>query len=110
MLGANGSKLQGVFITLDPERDTAQVLKAYTPAFDPSFVALVPNLVQLPALAQDFKVYYKKVPGKTDTSYTMDHTAHGYVFDTKGRIRLVARYGMGAKALAADVAALLAQG
>jgi protein SCO1 len=107
LLGKNGSKLQGVFITLDPERDTPEVMRAYTKGFDDSLVALIPTLAQLPALAKDFKVFYKKVPGKTDTSYTLDHTANGYVFDPQGRIRLVARYGMGAKALAADVAALL---
>ncbi len=70
-------------------------------------IALIPSAQQLEAVAKDFKVYYKKSPGKTPTSYTMDHTAHAYVFDTRGQIRLVARYGMGAKALAGDLQQLL---
>jgi protein SCO1 len=107
LLGDKGSKLQAVFITVDPERDTPEVMRAYAKGFDSSFVPLIPTLEQLPAVAKEFKVYYKKVDGKTPTSYTVDHTAHGYIFDTTGRIRLVARYGMGAKALAADVALLL---
>jgi protein SCO1 len=108
LLGPQGDKLQSVFVTVDPERDTPEVLRAYTQGFDANLIALIPSAAELEALAKDFKVYYKKVPGKTPTSYAMDHTAHGYVFDPAGRIRLVARYGIGAKALAADIKMLLA--
>jgi protein SCO1/2 len=107
LLGADGAKLQGVFITLDPERDTPQLLKAYMANFGSDFVALRPTLEQLPKVAQDFKIYYKKVEGQTPTSYTMDHSAGSYTFDPQGRIRLYNRHASGAQALAADVGALL---
>jgi protein SCO1 len=107
MLGADGSKLQAVFVTVDPERDTGELLKAYMGNFDPSFVALRPSPDQLAKLAKDFKVFYKKVEGKTPGSYSMDHSAGSYVFDTQGRIRLYSRYGAGAEALASDIRLLL---
>ena len=84
-LGADGDKLQGLFISVDPERDTPEVLKAYMTNFDPSFLALRPTPEQLAAVAKDFKVYYKKVEGKTPTSYTMDHSAASYLYDPQGR-------------------------
>ena len=106
-LGPDGDKLQGIFITVDPERDTADMLKAYMGNFDPTFLALRPTLEQLPQVAKDFKIYYKKVDGKTPGSYTMDHSAGSYVFDEKGRIRLYNRYGSGADALASDIRLLI---
>ncbi|CAN7753959.1 SCO family protein [Pseudorhodoferax sp. Leaf265] len=108
-LGADGDKLQGLFVTVDPERDTPEVLKAYMANFDPSFLALRTSPEGLAALAKDFKVYYKKVEGKTPTSYTMDHSAGSYVYDPQGRLRLYVRYGSGADALLADVRQLLKQ-
>ena len=105
-LGADGDRLQGIFVTVDPERDTAEVLKAYMGNFDPSFLALRGSPEQLAAVAKDFKIYYKKVEGKTDTSYTMDHSAGSYVYDPAGRLRVYHRYGSGAQALAADVTLL----
>ena len=107
MLGAAGAKLQGIFITVDPERDTLELLKAYMVNFDPTFLALRPTLEQLPSVAKDFKVYYKKVEGRSETSYSMDHSAGSYVFDTRGNLRLYSRYGSGVDALAADVKLLL---
>jgi len=107
LLGADGDKLQGLFITLDPERDTPEMLKAYMANFDPTFLALHPTPDQLIAIAKDFKIYYKKVDGKTATSYTLDHSAGSYTFDTRGRVRLYNRYGSGAAALADDVKTLL---
>ena len=106
-LGADGERLQGIFVTVDPERDTAEVLKAYMANFDPTFLALRGNAQELAAVAKDFKIYYKKVDGKTPTSYTMDHSAGSYVYDTAGRLRVYHRYGSGAAALAADVTTLL---
>ncbi|MES2424931.1 MAG: SCO family protein [Pseudomonadota bacterium] len=106
-LGADGEKLQAVFISVDPERDTPEVLKAYMGNFDPSFVALTASPEKLAAVAKDYKVYYKKAEGKTPTSYSMDHSAGSYVYDTQGRIRLYTRYGTGPQALLADVRALL---
>ena len=107
MLGADGDRLQGIFVTVDPERDTPEVLKAYMGNFDPTFLALRGDAQQLAAVAKDFKIYYKKVEGKTPTSYTMDHSAGSYVYDTAGRLRVYHRYGSGAQALAADVSTLL---
>jgi protein SCO1/2 len=107
LLGKDGDKLQGIFVTVDSERDTAEVLKAYIENFDPTFLALIPTPAQLPDVARDFKIYYKKVEGKTATSYTMDHSAGSYIFDTKGKVRLFTRYGSGAPALASDIALLL---
>ena len=109
LLGEQGSRLQGLFISIDPERDTADIMKAYMASFDPSFLALYAKPDELPALAKSFKVYYKKVDGPTPTSYTMDHSAGSYVFDPQGRIRLYHRYNSGAPALANDVKALLAE-
>ena len=108
-LGADGAKLQAVFVTVDPERDTPEVLKAYMANFDPDFVALRGSPEQLAAMAKDFKVYYKKVEGKTPTSYTMDHSAASYIYDTKGNLRLYSRYGSGAEALLSDIRLLLKQ-
>ena len=108
-LGADGDKLQGLFVTVDPERDTPDVLKAYMANFDPSFLALRTSPEGLATLAKDFKVYYKKVEGKTPTSYTMVHSAGSYVYDPQGRLRLYVRYGSGADALLADVRQLLKQ-
>jgi protein SCO1/2 len=107
MLGADGERLQGLFVTLDPERDTPEVLKAYMANFDPGFLALRPDLDKLPQLAKDFKIFYKKVDGRAPGSYTLDHSAGSYVFDPQGRVRLYSRYGSGAPALAADVKLLL---
>lgn len=107
LLGADGAKLRGVFITIDPERDTAELLKAYVANFGADFVALRPSLQELPQVAKDFKIYYKKVDGKTPTSYTMDHSAGSFMFDPQGRIRLYNRHATGAQALADDVKTLL---
>ncbi len=107
LLGTNGDKLQGVFVTVDPARDTAEMLKAYMANFDPSFIAFIPTPEQLAVVAKDFKVYYKKVDGKTPTSYTMDHSAGSYVFDAQGNLRLFSRYGSGPQALAEDINTLL---
>jgi protein SCO1 len=112
-LGKEGERVQGLFVTLDPERDTPEVLKGYMANFDPTFLALIPPTQpsamaqSLPDLAKDFKIYYKKVPGKTPTSYTLDHSAGSYIYDTQGQLRLFTRYGSGAPALMADIALLL---
>lgn len=107
MLGADGAKVQGIFISVDPERDTLEVLKAYMVNFDPTFLALRPTPEQLPGVAKDFKVYYKKVEGRSATSYSMDHSAGSYVFDTRGNLRLYSRYGSGVEALVGDIRLLL---
>ena len=108
-LGADGDKLQVIFVTVDPERDTPEVLKAYMANFDPSFLALRGSAQELAAVAKDFKIFYKQVPGPTPTSYTMDHSAGLYMFDPSGRLRLFQRYGAGVQPLADDTRLLLAE-
>jgi protein SCO1/2 len=108
-LGADGDKLQGLFVSVDPERDTPEVLKAYMGAFDPSFIALRPTPEQLPQVAKDFKIYYKRVDGKTPGSYSMDHSAGSYIYDMQGNVRLYSRYGNDAAGLTSDLR-LLVQG
>ena len=107
LLGADGDKLQGLFTTIDPARDTPEVLKAYMANFEPTFLALYTTPEKLALLAKDYKLYYKKVEGKTPTSYTMDHSAGSFVHDTQGRVRLFTRYGSGAAALVSDLQLLL---
>ncbi len=106
-LGKDGERLQALFVTVDPERDTPELLKAYIANFDPSFVALRTTPDKLAALAKDYKIYFKKVEGKTPTSYSMDHSAGSYVYDTQGRLRLFTRYGSGPKPLTEDIRLLL---
>ena len=106
-LGKDADRFQVLFMTVDPERDTPQIMKAYMQAFDPSFVALIPTPEQLPQVAKDFKVYYKKSEGKAPGSYTMDHSAASFVYDPQGNLRLYVRYGAGVDAVAADVKTLL---
>jgi protein SCO1 len=106
-LGKDGDRFQALFVTVDPERDTPEILKAYMTNFDPTFLALTTTLEKLAELAKDYKVYYRKVPGKTPTSYTIDHSAGSYVYDTKGQLRLFTRYGTGATALTQDIQQLL---
>ncbi len=107
LLGPDGAKVQGIFITVDPERDTPEVLKAYMANFGPDFIALRGTPEQVEATAKDYKVYYKKVDGKTPGSYTMDHSAASFVYDPEGRLRLYTRYGTGPQALAGDLKQLL---
>ena len=107
LLGKDGDKLQVLFVTVDPVRDTPTVMKAYMAAFDPGFIALIPTPDQLIAMSKDFKAYFKKVDGSTPTSYSMDHSAAQYIYDPQGRLRLYARYGTGVAPMVADIQALL---
>ena len=108
-LGDLGRDVVGVFITVDPERDQPALLKSYMANFGPDMVGLRGTPEQVREVAKEFKVFYNKVPGKTDTSYTIDHTAGSYVFDRQGRVRLFTRYGSGAQNLADDLKKLLAE-
>ncbi|CAB3753292.1 SCO family protein [Paraburkholderia solisilvae] len=105
---ADAKRVQVLFVTVDPERDTSALLGQYVPAFNPAFVGLRPaDQAQLVKITKDFRVYYAKVPGKTPDSYTMDHTAASYVFDPEGRLRLFARDGQGAGPWVHDIKLLL---
>jgi protein SCO1/2 len=106
-LGADGERLQVLFVTVDPERDTPTVLAQYVPSFDPTFVGLHGSADDIAKAAKEFKVFYQKVPGKTPTSYTIDHTAGSYVFDKEGRVRLFVKHGQSVDEIAADLKRLL---
>jgi len=108
-LGPDASRVQVVFITVDPSRDSAALLKNYVTNFRPDFLALRGNEAQTQALIKDFKLIVEKVPGKTPDSYTIDHTAGSYVFDPQGRIRLFAPQSLDPALLTADLKALLAE-
>ncbi len=109
-LGADAQRVQMLFVTVDPERDTRELLSKYVPAFDPGFLGLYGDLETTARTAKEFRVFYQKHPGSTPTSYSVDHTAGSYVFDTQGKVRLFARYGDGGANLAADLRVLLKQG
>ncbi|MDR6396023.1 SCO family protein [Herbaspirillum seropedicae] len=106
-LGPDADKVQVLFVTVDPERDTQEVLSQYAPAFDKRFLGLRGDQQQTEKVAKEFKVFYQKVPGKQPGSYTMDHTAGSYVFDPQGRIRLFVKHGQGPQTLAHDIKLLL---
>jgi protein SCO1/2 len=109
LLGAEGDKVVGVFVSVDPERDTPALLKEYVSSFNPAWWGLRGSAEETAAAAKEFKVFYRKVPGKTETSYTVDHTAASYVFDTEGRLRLYVRHATPPAELAADLKLLLAR-
>jgi protein SCO1/2 len=104
-LGDDGSKVQVLLVSLDPERDTPDILQAYVSSFHPSFIGLSTDLVHTRETAEDFKVFFRKAP--LGGSYTIEHTAMTYVYDPAGRIRLASRPGQSAQKLAADVSQLL---
>jgi protein SCO1 len=106
-LGKDADKLQVIFVTIDPERDTPAVLKSYLANFDPQALGLAGSLEQTAATAKEFKVFYAKVPGTTAGSYTMDHTAGSYVFDAQGKIRLFVRHGSDPQLLIGDLKQIL---
>jgi protein SCO1/2 len=106
-LGPKADKVQMLFVTVDPERDTQALLSKYVPAFDARFLGLFGDQAATEKIAKDFRVFYQKVPGKEPGSYTMDHTAGLYVFDPQGRIRLFMRSGQGVEPLVHDLKMLL---
>ena len=110
-LGADASRVQVVFVTVDPERDTGEVLASYVTAFDPSFVGLRGDAEAIARTAKEFKILYQKQPGRTPQSYTIDHSAGTFVFDPQGRLRLYVGNGQGPDVFAHDIRELLrAQG
>ena len=112
-MGSDGDKLQLVFITLDPERDTPEKLKQYLTSFDPTIVGLRGSPEQIQAVAKDFRVFYKKVDTKDSAkdpmAYTIDHTTFTYVFDGQGKLRLVVPHDLAADKIAADFKNLISR-
>jgi protein SCO1/2 len=106
-LGPQADRVQVLFITVDPERDTPELLAKYVPAFDPRFLGLTGDKAAIEKVAKEFRVFYQKSPGKEPGSYSMDHTSGSYVFDPQGRIRLFVRHGQGGEPLAHDLKVLL---
>jgi len=106
-LGPLADQVQVLFITLDPERDTQELLSNYVPAFDKRFLGLRGTPEQTAKTAKEFKVFYSKVPGTDPGSYTIDHTAGSYVFDRDGRLRLFIRHGQGPDPIVHDLRQLL---
>jgi len=96
-----------LFVSVDPERDTQELLSQYVPAFDKRFLGLYGDAEATARTAKTFKVFYQKVPGKTPTTYTVDHTAGSYVYDTQGKLRLFLKHGAGAEPIAQDLRQLL---
>lgn len=107
-LAADGDKLQVLFVTVDPERDTPELLAKYVPAFDPTFLGLRGDAEATARAAKEFKVFYQKSPGSSPDNYSMDHTAATFIYDPQGRLRLFAKHGMSADALTQDIRLLLA--
>ena len=105
-LGPDGSRVQVLFVTVDPERDSQQVLKQYVPSFNPTFVGLYGDAEATARVAKEFKIYYRKQPAK-DGHYSVDHSAGTYILDPQGRLRLFAQYGAGAPAILHDIRILL---
>ena len=105
LLGKDAERFQVLFITIDPERDQPEMLGAYTSAFDPDFMGLYGSAEETEAVAREFRIYYKKVP--TGSSYTMDHSAFSYVFDTNAKLRLTVSHSLSAEECAEDIRQLL---
>ncbi|MBK6632588.1 MAG: SCO family protein [Betaproteobacteria bacterium] len=108
LLGADADKVQVLFVTVDPERDTPQLLAQYVPVFNPNFLGLYADAQTIARTAQDFRIFYKKQPGSTPSTYTVDHTAGSYVYDPKGRLRLYIKHGEKPEVIAKDLKLLVA--
>jgi protein SCO1/2 len=106
-LGPEADRVQVLMVTVDPERDTREVLGKYVPAFDARFLGLYGDLEATRRTAKEFKVYFEKRPGKTPGEYTIDHSAQSYVIDTQGRLRLFVRHDRITEDLAPDLRTLL---
>ncbi|OGA09213.1 MAG: hypothetical protein A2W68_09645 [Betaproteobacteria bacterium RIFCSPLOWO2_02_64_14] len=106
-LGKDADRMQVLFVTVDPERDTPEVLRQYVPSFDPRFLGLYGDAEATARAAKAFKIFYQKQPLKDSTTYSVDHSAGTYILDREGRLRLYARYGAGAALLLHDIRILL---
>lgn len=106
-LGPLADRVQVLFVTVDPARDTQAALAKYVPAFDARFVGLRGSEEATRAVAKEFKIYFEKRPGRTPGEYSVDHSAQSYVIDPQGRLRLFVRHERIAQDLAPDLRVLL---
>lgn len=106
-LGPDGQRVQVLFVTVDPKRDTPELLKGYVPAFNPTFLGLYGDAAATAKVTKDFKIYAAERPGKTPESYTVDHSAQTLVFDAKGKLRLMLAWGTPGDKIASDLRILL---
>jgi len=109
-LGPDADRVQVIFITVDPDRDTADLLSKYVPAFDRRFLGLRGNAEETERTAKEFKILYQKQPGASPGSYTMDHSAGTFIFDPQGRLRLYVGVAQGPDVFAHDIRELLKAG
>ena len=107
-LGADADRVQVLFVTLDPERDSQAMLAKFVPSFHPNFLALRGDEAATKAAAQSFHVFFEKRPGATPESYTIEHFTGTFVFDREGRLRLLMNYGIGIDKIIHDLKLLLA--
>jgi len=106
-LGPEAASVQVLFVTVDPKRDTAELLRQYVPAFHPAFLGLRGDAAATSKVTREFRVYAQERSGKTVGSYTVDHSAQSFVFDRQGRVRLIIGYGAPSEAIASDLKILL---
>jgi len=109
-LGPDADRVQVLFVTVDPERDTPELLSKYVPAFDPRFIGLYGDADATARTAKEFKVIYQKQPGQSPGTYTVDHSAGTFIFDPKGKLRVYVGYGQGPDVFAHDIKELLRTG
>lgn len=107
LLGDKAGQVQVLFVTVDPQRDTQEVLAQFVPAFDKRFIGMWGTLQETAETMANFKIFYSKVPGQTDTTYTIDHSAGTYVFDKTGKVRLYMEYGQKPADIASDLGKLI---
>ena len=106
-LGPRADQVQVLFVTVDPERDTQELLAQYVPTFDPRFLGLYGTPEQTATVAKEFKIFYAKVPGSDAANYSVDHTAASYIFDKNGKVRLMVPHAKGQAAIVHDIQQLL---
>jgi protein SCO1/2 len=109
-LGPDAQRVQVLMVTVDPERDTPEILKQYVTALDPAFLGLTGDAQAIAETAREFKVFYQRNPGATPETYSVDHSSGTFVYDSAGRLRLLVAYGQGAEVFAHDIGQLLHAG
>jgi protein SCO1/2 len=106
-LGPLGDQVQVLFVTVDPQRDTPELLKLFVPAFDPRFLGMYTDAASLAAIAKEYKIVYQKTSVKDADNYLIDHSAGSYVYDAEGRLRLLIPYGSSPDLIARDLKTLM---